>query len=64
MQHSMAKKISRQCVLAAQDLTDLIYDNVATGDPALPAWWYNVFCECILRLVKRDARASSERQSI
>jgi hypothetical protein len=55
VQQPMVKQISRQCVLVARNLTNLIYDNVVAGDPALAAWWHNVFCECILRLVMGHA---------
>lgn len=53
MQHAMVNQISRRCIMAAHELLDLVHDNRFTGGIALPAWWYEVFCEfppCIYTL--------------
>lgn len=44
LEKTILTKISTSCVTAAQSLVDLITDCEDQGSRALPAWWYNIFC--------------------
>lgn len=45
--HRVALQCSVICVKVAQEVIDLIRDNIpADGSSGpLPAWWYNILCE-------------------
>ncbi|OQV09149.1 Fungal specific transcription factor domain-containing protein isoform 1 [Cladophialophora immunda] len=45
LRQTTLEKISKHCIQAAQDVTNLVYDSLMSGDVTLPAWWYNVFCQ-------------------
>ncbi len=45
LEKAILTKISTSCASAAQSLVDLITECEDRGSRALPAWWYNVYCE-------------------
>lgn len=55
--HRVALQCSIICVKVAQEVTELIHNNIPTGAAGgpLPAWWYNILCKPPTRAVAMKA---------
>jgi hypothetical protein len=59
VQRATLVRVSRLCVSTAQELTDLIWKSIDSGNDSSFSWWYNVFCTASYRSLQRSTRANT-----